>query len=137
MVPPQAEDIHFSTKYSQSYFTQFQACLWKLHKSYWRNVPYNAVRLSFVAAVGIMYGVIFWSLGKRRGTRQDIFNSVGALSTIIGFLGSQSAATVRPVVIAERTVFYRETGAGMYAALPYAFSQVLIYIYTPTCFISM
>ncbi|EFH53491.1 ATPDR10/PDR10 [Arabidopsis lyrata subsp. lyrata] len=128
MVPSHAQDIHFSTKYSQSYLSQFQACLWKQHKSYWRNVPYNAVRLSFGAAVGIMYGIIFWSLGKRKGTRQDIFNSVGAMSTVVGFLSSQSAATIRPVAIAERTVFYRENGAGMYSALPYAFSQVIIEI---------
>ncbi|VYS59100.1 unnamed protein product [Arabidopsis thaliana] len=127
-VPSHAQDIHFSTKYSQSYLSQFQACLWKQHKSYWRNVPYNAVRFSFGAAVGIMYGIIFWSLGKQKGTRQDIFNSVGAMSTVVGFLSSQSAATVRPVVIAERTVFYREAGAGMYSALPYAFSQVIIEI---------
>ncbi|CAH8363125.1 unnamed protein product [Eruca vesicaria subsp. sativa] len=127
-VPPDAQDIHFSTKYSQSYLTQFLACLWKLHKSYWRNVPYNAARLCFAAAVGIIYGIIFWSLGKRMGTREDIFNSVGAMSIVIGFLGSQSAATVRPVAIAERTVFYRETVAGMYSALPYAFAQVMIEI---------
>ncbi|XP_023639206.1 ABC transporter G family member 38 [Capsella rubella] len=136
MVPPHAQDIHFSTKYSKSYFSQFQACLWKQHKSYWRNVPYNAVRLGFGAAVGIMYGIIFWNLGKRKGTRQDIFNSVGALSTVIGFLSSQSAASVRPIVIAERIVFYRETGAGMYSSLPYAFSQVIIeipYIMAQAC----
>lgn len=113
-------------KYSQSYLIQFQACLWKLHKSYWRNVPYNAVRLCFAAAVGILYGIIFWSLGKRMGTREDIYNSVGAMSIVTSFLGSQSAATVRPVAIAERIVFYRETVAGMYSALPYAFSQVCI-----------
>ncbi|WZZ01554.1 hypothetical protein YC2023_073882 [Brassica napus] len=138
-VQPHAQDIHFSTKYSQSYLTQFQACLWKLHKSYWRNVPYNAVRLCFAAAVGILYGIIFWSLGKRMGTREDIYNSVGAMSIIIGFLGSQSAATVRPVAIAERTVFYRETVAGMYSALPYAFSQVIIeipYTMAKACIVS-
>ena len=88
------------------------------------------MRFSFGAAVGIMYGIIFWSLGKRKGTRQDIFNSVGAMSTVVGFLSSQSAATVRPVVIAERTVFYREAGAGMYSALPYAFSQVFHFLCT-------
>ncbi|KFK33824.1 hypothetical protein AALP_AA5G065100 [Arabis alpina] len=127
-VSPHAQDIHFSTKYSQSYLIQFIACLWKQYKSYWRNVPYNAVRLCFAAGVGIMYGVIFWRLGERKGTRQDIFNSVGAMSTVLGFLGSQSSATVRPIAMAERTVFYRETVAGMYSALPYAFAQVLIEI---------
>ncbi|CAN8265819.1 unnamed protein product [Cochlearia groenlandica] len=128
ILPPHAQDIHFSTKYSQSYLTQFNACLWKQHKSYWRNVPYNAVRFCFAAAVAIMYGIIYWSLGQKTETRENIFNNVGAMSVVIGFLGSQSAATIRPVAISERTVFYRETVAGMYSSLPYAFSQVVIEI---------
>jgi len=40
------------------------------------------------------------------------------------FLGIQNASGVQPVVFVERTVFYRERAAGMYSALPYAFSQV-------------
>ncbi|XP_021275798.1 ABC transporter G family member 38 [Herrania umbratica] len=126
--PPDSQDLHFPTKYAQSYFTQFKACLWKQHKSYWRNTPYNAVRLYFSTAVSIMFGVLFWNLGSKRGTRQDVFNAMGAMYTAITFMGAQSAASVRPVVIAERTVFYRERGAGMYSALPYAFAQVAIEI---------
>lgn len=40
------------------------------------------------------------------------------------FMGTQSAGSVRPVVLTERTVFYREKAAGMYSALPYAIAQV-------------
>ncbi|KAI5058361.1 hypothetical protein GOP47_0026531 [Adiantum capillus-veneris] len=40
------------------------------------------------------------------------------------FMGYQNANTVQPVVAIERTVFYRERGAGMYYALAYAFAQV-------------
>jgi hypothetical protein len=32
---------------------------------------------------------------------------------------------VQPVVAIERTIFYRERAAGMYAAVPYAIAQVL------------
>lgn len=45
--------------------------------------------------------------------------------TAITYMGTQSATTVRPVVVAERTVYYRERAAGMYSALPYAMAQVL------------
>ncbi|KAE8718787.1 ABC transporter G family member 38 [Hibiscus syriacus] len=126
--PPGSQDLHFPTKYAQSYFTQFKACLWKQHKSYWRNTPYNAVRLYFCTAVSIMFGVLFWNLGSKRKTKQDIFNAMGAMHTAITFMGSQSAAAVRPVIIAERTVVYRERAAGMYSALPYAFAQIAIEI---------
>ncbi|GMI89506.1 ATP-binding cassette G38, pleiotropic drug resistance 10 [Hibiscus trionum] len=126
--PPGSQDLYFPTKYAQSYFTQFKACLWKQHKSYWRNIPYNAVRLYFCATVSIMFGVLFWNLGSKRRTKQDVFNAMGAMYTAISFMGAQSAASVRPVIIAERTVVYRERAAGMYSALPYAFAQVAIEI---------
>ncbi|XWS71977.1 hypothetical protein CRYUN_Cryun02cG0001100 [Craigia yunnanensis] len=126
--PPHSQDLHFPTKCAQSYFTQFKACLWKQHKSYWRNTSYNAVRLYFSTAISIIFGVLFWNLGSKRRTRQDIFNAMGAMNTAITFMGTQSAASVRPVIITERTVFYRERAAGMYSALPYAFAQVAIEI---------
>ncbi|MBA0673752.1 hypothetical protein Goari_015379, partial [Gossypium aridum] len=60
--------------------------------------------------------------------QKDLFNAMGAMYTAITFMGTQSAASVRPVIIAERTVFYRERAAGFYSALPYAFAQVAIEI---------
>ncbi|XWS26922.1 hypothetical protein CRYUN_Cryun26dG0071800 [Craigia yunnanensis] len=126
--PPDSQDLHFPTKYAQSYFTQFKACLWKQHKSYWRNIPHNAVRLYISTAMSIIFGVLFWNLGSKRRTKQDVFNAMGAMYTAITFMGQQSAASVRPVIIAERTVFYRERAAGMYSALLYAFAQVAIEI---------
>lgn len=52
---------------------------------------------------------------------------MGSMYTAILFLGIQNASGVQPVVFVERTVFYRERAAGMYAALPYAFAQVYIH----------
>ncbi|KAG4189982.1 hypothetical protein ERO13_A07G002800v2 [Gossypium hirsutum] len=126
--PPGSHDLHFPTKYAQPYLTQFIACLWKQHRSYWRNTSYNAVRIYFSTAMSIIFGVLFWNLGSKRGTKQDLFNAMGAMYTAITFMGTQSAASVRPVIIAERTVFYRERAAGFYSALPYAFAQVAIEI---------
>lgn len=41
------------------------------------------------------------------------------------FIGVNNSTTVQPVVAIERTIFYRERAAGMYAAVPYAIAQVL------------
>ena len=51
-------------------------------------------------------------------------NALGSMYTAVLFLGVQNSSSVQPVVAVERTVFYREKAAGMYSALPYAFSQV-------------
>jgi hypothetical protein len=61
-------------------------------------------------------------------SRQDLLNAVGSMYTAVLFLGVQNSSSVQPVVAVERTVFYREKAAGMYSALPYAFSQVTIIV---------
>ncbi|MCI13892.1 pleiotropic drug resistance protein 1-like, partial [Trifolium medium] len=59
-------------------------------------------------------------------SRQDLLNVVGSMYTAVLFLGVQNSSYVQPVVAVERTVFYRQKAAGMYSALPYAFSQILV-----------
>jgi hypothetical protein len=46
------------------------------------------------------------------------------------FIGVNNSTTVQPVVAIERTIFYRERAAGMYAAVPYAIAQVLTHSLT-------
>nr|GFC68587.1 pleiotropic drug resistance protein 1-like [Tanacetum cinerariifolium] len=71
---------------------------------------------------------MYWDIGGKRDDQQDLINSMGSMYGAVLFLGIQNASAVQPVVDIERTVFYRERAAGMYSALPYAFSQVLVEI---------
>ncbi|XP_030973216.1 pleiotropic drug resistance protein 1-like [Quercus lobata] len=121
-----SKDLYFPTQYSQSYFTQFMACLWKQHWSYWRNPLYTAVRFIFTTVIALMFGTMFWNLGSKTTKRQDLFNAMGSMYAAVLFIGVKNGNSVQPVVAVERTVFYRERAAGMYSALPYAFAQVLI-----------
>ncbi|XP_061347100.1 pleiotropic drug resistance protein 1-like [Gastrolobium bilobum] len=123
---PGSKDLHFPTQFSQSFWVQCQACLWKQRYSYWRNPPYTAVRYFFTTFIALMFGTMFWDLGGKHSNRQDLLNAVGSMSTAALFLGVQNSSSVQPVVAVERTVFYREKAAGMYSALPYAFSQILV-----------
>ncbi|KAJ8640592.1 hypothetical protein MRB53_017286 [Persea americana] len=126
--PPESKDLYFPTQYSQSFFTQCMACLWKQHMSYWRNPQYTAVRLLFTTFIALMFGTIFWNLGSKTHRQQDLFNAMGSMYAALIFLGVQNSSSVQPVVAVERTVFYRERAAGMYSALPYAFAQVAVEI---------
>ncbi|XP_013454713.2 pleiotropic drug resistance protein 1 [Medicago truncatula] len=123
---PGSKDLHFSAQYSQSFWIQCLACLWKQHWSYWRNPPYTAVRFFFTTFIALMFGTMFWNLGRKYSNRQDLFNALGSMYTAVLFLGVQNSSSVQPVVAVERSVFYRERAAGMYSALPYAFAQVII-----------
>ncbi|KAL3500414.1 hypothetical protein ACH5RR_039507 [Cinchona calisaya] len=123
---PGSKELYFRTRYSQPFFIQFIACLWKQHLSYWRNPHYTAIRLLFTTVIALMFGTIFWKLGSKRQRLQDLLNAMGSMYSAVLFMGIQNATSVQPVVAIERTVFYRERAAGMYAALAYAFGQVVI-----------
>ncbi|KAJ7531928.1 hypothetical protein O6H91_14G065000 [Diphasiastrum complanatum] len=125
---PESKDLHFSTRYSEPFLDQCVACIWKQHWSYWRNPLYCVVRMFFTTICALLFGTIFWDLGSKRGTQQDLFNVMGALYSSVMFIGVNNSSSVQPVVAVERTVYYREKAAGMYSALPYALAQVVIEI---------
>ncbi|KAH7438824.1 hypothetical protein KP509_04G032700 [Ceratopteris richardii] len=122
------KDLEFSTTYSQTLWKQLRACLWKQQITYWRSPEYNAVRFFFTFVCAVLFGTIFFNLGTKRKTLQDVANVMGALYASVLFLGVNNASSVQPVVAIERTSFYRERAAGMYHVLPYAIAQGLIEI---------
>ncbi|CAM6120550.1 unnamed protein product [Calypogeia fissa] len=123
---PGSKELEFPTTHAQSFWVQFQAGLWKMGMSYWRDTIYTSVKFLFVIGMGFLLGSIFWGLGKRRGTQLDVFNLMGATYCTVFFLGFNYALTVQPVIWIERIVYYRERGAGMYSPWTYAISQFLI-----------
>uniref|UniRef100_A0A2P2KGH6 Uncharacterized protein MANES_09G059200 n=2 Tax=Rhizophora mucronata TaxID=61149 RepID=A0A2P2KGH6_RHIMU len=123
---PGSQDLHFPTKFSQSFLTQCNACFWKQRQSYWRNSQYNAIRFFITTIIGFLFGLIFWNKGQKLSKLQDLLNILGAMYSAIIFLGATNASAVQSIVGIERTVFYRERAAGMYSPIPYAFAQVAI-----------
>lgn len=123
---PGSKDLYFRTQYSRSFWTQCVACLWKQRWSYWRNPPYTAVRFLFTTFIALVFGTMFWDMGKKVDRQQDLMNAMGSMYAAVFFIGVQNAATVQPVIAIERTVFYRERAAGMYSAFPYTFGQVVV-----------
>ncbi|CAN6456720.1 unnamed protein product [Victoria cruziana] len=128
-VPPGGtKDLHFPTQFSQSSIGQFKTCLWKQWLTYWRSPEYNFVRYVYALVAALLLGTIFWGVGKDRVTSNDLFIIIGAMSGAVLFVGINNSSSVQPVIDVERTVFYRERAAGMYAPLPYALSQVVVEI---------
>ncbi|XP_057799463.1 ABC transporter G family member 32-like [Salvia miltiorrhiza] len=119
-------ELNFPSKYSQSFFGQFLACLWKQNLSYWRNPQYTAVRFFYTVIISLMFGTICWKFGSKRETQQDISNAMGSMYAAVLFIGITNATSVQPVVYVERFVSYRERAAGMYSALPFALAQVAV-----------
>ncbi|RDX80824.1 Pleiotropic drug resistance protein 3, partial [Mucuna pruriens] len=124
--PPNSRNLYFPSHFPRNGWEQFKTCLWKQHLSYWRSPSYNLVRIIFVAASSLLFGVLFWKQGKKINSQQDVFNVFGAMYSAALFFGINNCSTVLPYVATERTVLYRERFAGMYSPWAYSFAQVLI-----------
>ncbi|KAK1591597.1 hypothetical protein Q3G72_010173 [Acer saccharum] len=120
---PGSKDLHFPTCFPQNGWEQFKACLWKQHLSYWRSPSYNLIRIIFIAASSVLFGILFWKQGKKLNNQQDLFNVLGSMYSAIIFFGINNCSTVLPFVATERTVLYRERFAGMYSSWAYSFAQ--------------
>ncbi|KAL3528696.1 hypothetical protein ACH5RR_008018 [Cinchona calisaya] len=123
--PPGANELHFPTQYAQTTLDQFKCCLWKQWIAYWRSPNYNLIRFFYSLAAALMVGTIFWRVGSKRESNNDLTTIIGAMYAAVLFVGINNCSTVQPVIAIERTVFYRERAAGMYSALPYAMAQVI------------
>eukprot|EP00884_Botryococcus_braunii_P004770 jgi/Botrbrau1/14294/Bobra.0369s0008.1 len=102
---------------------QYLLILGKNTITYWRYPSYNAVRLVYTVFFAALFGSAFWQTGMHRDTRQNILRVSYASYVAVMTLGFYNAATVQPIVFVERSVFYRERYARMYASLPYAVAQ--------------
>ncbi|XP_012839425.1 PREDICTED: ABC transporter G family member 31 [Erythranthe guttata] len=128
-VPPEnSQPLKFTSTYSKDTISQLKICLWKQNLVYWRSPAYNTVRLFFTTISAIIIGTIFWDVGSKRDSTQNLFVVMGALYSSVLFLGVNNSSSVQPVVSIERTVFYREKAAGMYSPIPFAFAQGLVEI---------
>ncbi|XP_024970012.1 ABC transporter G family member 35-like [Cynara cardunculus var. scolymus] len=138
--PPGAVDLRFETQYAQSMWGQFTSCLWKMWWSYWRNPDYNLVRFFFTLLCALMVGTVFWKIGNKKSSSNDLSTTIGAMYAAVFFVGINNSQTVQPVVATERTVFYRERAAGMYSSLPYAMAQVFVeipYVFLQTTYYTL
>ncbi|XP_020676453.1 ABC transporter G family member 42 isoform X4 [Dendrobium catenatum] len=121
-------DLYFSTRYAQSSYGQFKICVWKYWWIYWRSPGYNLSRLGMALVTALLLGSIFWKIGQRRDNSKELLSVIGAMFFAVQFVGFANCSTVQPLINTERLVFYREKAAGMYSALPYALSQVVVEI---------
>ncbi|EMS67534.1 Pleiotropic drug resistance protein 4 [Triticum urartu] len=76
--------------------------------------------------LGIDFAEVYRQSELYHRRSQDLFNAMGSMYAAVLYIGVQNSGSVQPVVVVERTVFYRERAAGMYSAFPYAFGQVAI-----------
>ncbi|XP_023634094.1 ABC transporter G family member 42 isoform X1 [Capsella rubella] len=123
-----SEGLISSSRYAQTGWEQFKACLWKQHLSYWRNPSYNLTRIIFMCLTSVLCGILFWQKAKIINNQQDLFDVFGSMFTVVLFSGINNCSTVLFCVATERNVFYRERFSRMYNSWSYSLAQVLVEI---------
>ncbi|KAG5043644.1 hypothetical protein JHK87_007559 [Glycine soja] len=109
---PGSKDLYFPSQYSTSFFMQCMACLWKQHRSYWRNTRYTALSFIYSTTLAVLLGRSF-HVNYCSEKQQDLLNALGSMYVAVLLIGIKNAYSVQPVVAAERIVFYRERAAGI------------------------
>ncbi|KAF6154962.1 hypothetical protein GIB67_018399 [Kingdonia uniflora] len=122
--PSGSKDLLFASRFPQNGWGQFKSCLWKQHLSYWRSPTYNLMRIMYIIVSSLMFGIVFWKRGSKIKSAQDLFTVLGSMFSVTNIFGVYNCSSVIPLVVTERSVFYREKFAGMYSSWAYSFAQV-------------
>ncbi|CAM6119568.1 unnamed protein product [Calypogeia fissa] len=133
--PPGTEDLSFPTKYAQPMWKQLTSCLWKQHWIYWRSPGYNLMRLLLSLFCGCFFGTVFFATGKKLESQSTLYSLMGSIFASQAFYGTLTSTAIQPLIIASRTVFYRERSAHMYSEFPYAMAQCMLelpYVFAST-----
>ncbi|KAL0031878.1 hypothetical protein WJX79_002852 [Trebouxia sp. C0005] len=128
--------IEFKEKYAKSSSRQYLALLKKFSIAYWRTPEYNYIRFITTVILGFVLGTLYWKIGHKRSSEQDVTAVVGAVNATTIFLGALYALNVLPVISVERAVYYRERASFFYHSLPFALAQCTVelpYIFVQAC----
>ncbi|DBA97183.1 TPA: hypothetical protein ACH3X1_014944 [Trebouxia sp. C0004] len=128
--------IEFKEKYAKRSSTQYLALLKKFSIAYWRTPEYNYIRFITTVILGFVLGTLYWKIGHKRSSEQDVTAVVGAVNATTIFLGALYALNVLPVISVERAVYYRERASFFYHSLPFSLAQCTVelpYIFVQAC----
>ncbi|XP_020592864.1 ABC transporter G family member 7 [Phalaenopsis equestris] len=125
-----SKDLSFPTKFARKSLTKRRAGWWKqfrlLLKRAWmqafRDGPTNKVRTRMSVAAAVIFGSVFWRMGRSQTSIQD---RMGLLQ--VAAINTAMAALTKTVSVfpKERTIINREHAKRSYAMGPYLLSKLL------------
>ena len=125
-----APALSVSGQYATSIRTQIRELLKKYFLYYWRAPHYNFVRLTMTLVIALIFGITYLNEGRslRPGSTETVDvstvqNIMGLIFSMAIFNGMFNCMTVMPIISAERSVFYREQAASMYAPRALSLAQ--------------
>lgn len=137
--------LRVGSRYASCFRTQLRELLRKYFAYYWRAPHYNFVRLFMTVIIGLIYGITYLNQGKKLAPGapptdvSTVQNIMGLIFSMAVFTGMFNTMIALPLISQERTVYYREKAASMYAPralslaqgaaeAPYIFAQSVVMV---------
>ncbi|KAL6777130.1 hypothetical protein ACKKBF_B20305 [Auxenochlorella protothecoides x Auxenochlorella symbiontica] len=115
--------LSLSSQFAVSHAMQRRWLIRKFCKMYWYLPEYNMTRIMLTVVISLVYGATYFGQGRipTDGSLNvaRVQNVSGLIFSMSMFLGMFNCMSIMPFISAERTVFYRERAAAMYAPGPY------------------
>jgi hypothetical protein len=118
----QKHAVHSSAvfQYSSSPFQQYRALMRRTFVMYWRTPTYNFLRFVINLVIALLFGSVY--ANQNYSTTGDCIARVGIIFLSALFSGVVAMNTVIPVMMSNRTAFYREQQERTYEPLFYEIS---------------
>ena len=121
--PMDVTPLTFDSLYATSFFTQMGHLIRRSWKFFTRDTIGLIVRLTTGLFMGLMLGVLYWSINGREDMyKKNMFISILYVTVVYA---SESAAQEIPLLIYERAMFYREIDSKFYSITPYYIARTL------------
>lgn len=123
---PGAVPIAFASSQARSFAHQVYTLTRRTWKMYARNINMNVGRISAIIFLCTLFGTIYFNLANRAGDYQGMRTLVAAIFMTAAFSAMLNMDASLPTLIANRSSFYREQSALMYASGAYVISNFLV-----------
>jgi len=117
----------FDSVYAASYFVQFHEVLKRLFLIYWRDTSYNGAKFALMAALGVMFGLVYLQIDD--DDEPGMTSKMSVIYMTVGFVGVLQGFNALPVIFRLRSAFYRERASGTFA--PGVYSSTLAIVELP------
>lgn len=109
--------LSFPTRFAASLGSQILAVIGRQWVGMWRNIPLNFGRLVALTILNLMFGTIWYRIAFQADDLGGVQSLVAAVFMSAAFGAMVNMNTSVPVILAFRSVFYRESNSSMYDSL--------------------
>lgn len=125
---PNTSAIKFDRIQARTFSEQYTELVKRTWKCYERNIGLNYGRMVALLGLNILFGVVYYKLAPKSNSVGGVQSIVAAVFMTCAFAAMLNQDASLPVLIKQRSTFYREQASRMYDSLAYSFALTTVEI---------